>query len=225
MIKKYNTFLDESVRDKMTPISKEDILSKISNTLVKTIMKEYYFDNIEVAQKWILEHINEITRLAVMYPADRVVDMLIDMTDIVKRKFNLQSGGIVDNGKGKHESVIINKENIKEIFEFIKKESPWPLGGYYFELEKGWDIIDKMYDVKSVKLSIPSFSKDGTYDGRFKSYISFTFDVGARDNPTLVFDANNTKTPYIWIRMSNASWITISMDESDLEAKIKRNVK
>jgi hypothetical protein len=224
MIKRFKLY-NESVRDKMTPVSKEDILRKLSDNFVKTVMDVNEFDNIDDANKWIMEHINEITKLSDMYSSDKIVNMLFDMTDMVKRKFNLQNGGIVDNGRCQYESVIVNRDNIKEIFDFIKDSSSWFIGVYYSELINTWDMIDNMYDIKNVKLSIPSFSKDKTFDGRFKAYISFVFDIGIKNNPMLVFNANHTKTPYIWIRTSNTSWTMIPLDESDLKNKIETYLK
>lgn len=225
MIKKFNNFLDESVRDKMTPISKEDILRKFSNNFLKSVMDINEFDTEEDAHNWIVEHINEITKLTNTHSSDRIVDIVFSMTDLLRRKLNLKSGGIVDNGYNKSESVIVDKSNIKEVFDFIKSRSEWGIGGYFQDIVKTWDIMDKLYGIIRVKLSIPRFSKSKTDDGRFKAYISFVFDVGATNNPVLVFDAVNTKSPYIWIRLSNASWSITSLEESDLIDKIKRYVK
>ncbi len=222
--KKIQELLNESIRDKMTPVSKDVLLAKISDNFIKTLMDVNEF-NAQEAEKWILENIDKIMKLSVTYSADKVIDKLSDITDLVKRKFKLEDGGIVDNGWNKPNSVIINRGNIKEIYDFIKDKCPWTLGGDFNDIIKTWDIIDKMYKVKSVKLSVSGFSRDKTFDGRFKTYLAFTFDVGQNNNPSLVFNANSTKTPYIWIRLSNTGWVDISLEESDLQNKIKSYLK
>lgn len=217
MIKKFNDFLDESVRDMLLPVSKEEIQKKLSNNFLKTVMEYNEFSDPSEADVWISEHIDEIIKLIDIHSSDEIMDRLCDMTDFVKRKFNLEDGGIVDNGWNRHKSVIVTKKNIEEVFNLIKSKSHWSLGGDFRDIVRIWDTLDKFYGVESVKLTIPRFSRSKMQDGRFKNYLAFVFDIGKTYNPVLVFDTNSTNTPYIWRRTSNASWSTAPLDRVTLE--------
>ncbi len=227
-IKTYNNFINESITDLMKPKSEEEIDNLIDIKLYKILSEKDDFKDLSEEDKNNLKRIykKDINDKINKEPGtiNTVINNVVSSFPIIlykiKTKFNLKDGGYIEDSYSKSHSLIVDRSNIKQIYDYLESETHWGLNGTYNDIIKTWDMMEKYYPTVIVKLTIPSYSTDKTFDGRFKNYISFTFDVNIPNNPILVFNSNHVDSPYIWIRTSPYSTSTNKID--DFELLIKR---
>jgi hypothetical protein len=122
--------------------------------------------------------------------------------DDIKSQFpndNFIDGGDVDDSYFKSKSIIIpNVDTAIEILLFLEKKMyPYSIGGNPNDIKTVWNKFPNSI----VKLSLPMFRNE-----RYNQIISFVFDNGEKYPPVFVYTSNHTESPYIWKRLSNASW-------------------
>jgi hypothetical protein len=120
--------------------------------------------------------------------------------DDLKQDFPyLQDGGEVDNSYKKSPSVIIPDVNTAvEILTYLKnKMGFFGIGGEPKDIKEIWDRFPNA----TVKMALPLF-----LERRYEQIIPFVFDDGSRYPAVLTYHSNRIDSPYIWKRISNASW-------------------
>lgn len=124
-------------------------------------------------------------------------------------------GGDVDDSYSKTKSIIIpNVDTAIQILTFLdKKIYPYGIGGNPNDIKTVWNKFPNSV----VKLALPRFT-----NARYKQIISFVFDNGETYPPVFVYNSNHTESPYIWKRLSNASWEIYG--KRDFEKFFKENL-
>lgn len=122
--------------------------------------------------------------------------------DDIKSQFpndNFIDGGDVDDSYSKTKSIIIpNVDTAIKILTYLEnKMYPYDIGGNPNDIKKIWDKFPNSV----VKLALPKFR-----NRRFNQIISFVFDNGEKQPPIFVYNSLHTESPYIWKRLSCASW-------------------
>jgi hypothetical protein len=146
---------------------------------IKTTIREFLNESINNIDGWEKISVDDIKS---QFPNDNFID-----------------GGDVDDSYSKTNSIIIpNVDTAIKILTFLdKKMYPYGIGGNPNDIKTVWDKFPNSV----VKLALPRFKNE-----RFNQIISFVFDNGEKYPPIFVYNSNHTESPYIWKRLSDASW-------------------